>query len=141
MARLLLVIPVFALSGVRPSWSIALFPIGLLSLMMMGFAAGLILAPFGALYRDVVSSVTIALSFLFLITPVAYAVTPDQVPGWARLNPITPVLGTARAWLTGGSAAPVDGWYLAVGFGAATFVLGWLLLRLAVPHLVDRISA
>lgn len=139
IARLLLVFPVFVFSGVRPGATLLLFPVGLLALLGLGFAVGLALAPLGALYRDVGQSMTIALAFLFLVTPVAYKPTAGSRIG--SLNPITPMLNAPRDWLTGGPAHPGSGWFAILAVELVLLVVSWLVFRLAVPHLVDRISS
>jgi lipopolysaccharide transport system permease protein len=141
LARLTLVIPVFLFSGVGPSWSLLLFPAGLAGLLLLGFTVGLLLAPIGALYRDVGQTLTIATSFLFLVTPVAYT---NSGRGKSRIsaaiNPIGPMLVTARDWLTGGPARPSGAWFAILALELVFLAVGWILFRLAVPHLVDRIS-
>ena len=139
--RLVLLLPVIALGGVSPSWSVLQAPIGVAVLLMFGYSIGMILAPIGALYRDVGQAMNIAISFLFLVTPVAYSLNQSSThAAIARLNPIAPLLNTARDWLTGGPAMPPLSWFIVVGAAMVTMVLGWIFMRLAVPHLVDRIS-
>jgi lipopolysaccharide transport system permease protein len=57
------------------------------------------------------------------------------------LNPLTPLILTARNWLTGGS--PEYLLYFA-GVSAAAFVLllvSWIGYRLSLPILIERMSA
>jgi lipopolysaccharide transport system permease protein len=56
------------------------------------------------------------------------------------LNPITPVVVTGRDWLTG-SGEGMPGAFAAV-FAAAIVVLiiGILFYKVALPHLVERLS-
>lgn len=142
VVRMVLVIPVFAFSGVRPGWGLVLFPVGMVALILLGFAFGLLLAPIGALYRDVGQTLVIVTSFLFLVTPVAYA---DHGVGSRHgtiitYNPIRPVLDASREWLTGGALSPGRAWYGVMAMVLAVLAFGWALFRLSIPHLVDRIS-
>lgn len=141
VVRLVILIPVFLLGDVRPSASLLLAPIGLLALLILGFSVGLILAPFGALYRDFGQAIPIALYFLFFLTPVAYEF-PDTLdePLLVRYNPISSVLDTARDWLTGGPAMPSPTWLIMVFASMLLLVFGWVVFRVAMPHLVDRIN-
>ncbi|HEX2060981.1 MAG TPA: ABC transporter permease [Thermoanaerobaculia bacterium] len=110
-----------------------LFPLGIAALMVLGLAIGIFLAPFGMLYEDVGRGVMLVTTFWFFLTPVIY---PAPASGPLRLNPVTPLLDTTRAWLT----APAAPWgFVAVAL-VATVVLGgaWLLERLARPHVVAR---
>jgi len=58
-----------------------------------------------------------------------------------KVNPLTPLILTARDWLTGGTPEYV-GYFLAVN--AAAFVLllvSWIGYRLSLPILIERMSA
>lgn len=141
LARLVIAIPVLAYYQVTPGWGLLLAPLGLLSILVLGFAVGLVVAPFGMLYHDVGRLLTIATGFWLLATPVAYTI-PDTGPGrfLVYANPVTPPLLATRSWLTGGPIAP--GWLLAVVVVVSLLLLvaGWLLFRVAIPHLVDRVG-
>jgi lipopolysaccharide transport system permease protein len=66
--------------------------------------------------------------------------------GWTatlmRLNPLTPLILNARAWFTGQPAQLLGEWALAVGGSALLLLLlVWLVYRLAMPILIERMSA
>lgn len=142
LARLLIAVPVLVYYGVAPGLSLALAPVGLLILLVLGFAIGLALAPFGMLYQDIGRFLTIATGFWLLATPVAYTIPPSG-PGrfLVYLNPASPPLIATRTWLTGGPAAP--GLLLPIVAVASVVLLfaGWVVFRLSIPHLVDRVSS
>jgi lipopolysaccharide transport system permease protein len=76
------------------------------------------------------------------VTPVLY---PARGAGsssafWMKINPVTPLLDTTRAWLF---ASPVEwlnefSWILALALVA--WIAGWLLFRLAFPILIERMN-
>lgn len=139
--RLILVLPVLAFYDIQPSRSVVLVPIGLAALVVAGFAIGLALVPLGALYQDIPQGLTVALSFLFLITPVVYESPPvGAAKVLAVANPISILLGTTRGWFTGAPAGPTGLWFVYAIAASLILGLSWLFLRLAVPHLVDRIG-
>ena len=115
---------------------------GALALVLAGFSVGLVLAPLGMLYKDVGRTLPIAAQFLMYISPVVFAMPTEGVT--ARLfaaNPMSPLVLAARAWLTG-SAAPMPGaWLLVVGFTLGLLLLGWVLFRIALPAIIERMSS
>lgn len=115
--------------------TILLVPFGLLSLLLLGLSAGLVIAPFALLYEDVARGLTIAISFAFFLTPVIYRI---PLHGLVRLNPLTPLLETTRGWLTGVPA--VRGFLPVTVFAIVALVAAWLFQSLARPHVVSRLG-
>lgn len=140
-ARFVVLVPVMVLARVSPGWGLVFVPVGVVGIVLAGYSVGLVLAPFGALYRDVGQALPLALSFLVLVTPVAY-VPPKRglIAHLVQLNPIAPPLQVTRGWLTGGAVAPTSSWWVVSVASVAVLAAGWSLFRLAIPHLVDRIS-
>ena len=140
VVRLLLLIPVFIWYGVTPTGWIVLAPVGVMSILVFGYAIGMLLTPIGMLYHDVPKAITVALTFWFLVTPVAY-VSPEEGIGVAfqRLNPMAPLITTTRDWFTVGSANFTA--FIAVSAAAGVLaVAGLVFCRVSMPHLVDRLS-
>ena len=70
--RLLLLIPVALYFKIQVSSNIMLVPIGILSLILLGTAIGLLLTPLGILYKDIEVGMSMVLGFWMLLTPVVY---------------------------------------------------------------------
>jgi lipopolysaccharide transport system permease protein len=115
--------------------SAALFPLGLLAMLALGLALGLLAAPLGLLYDDVARALFLAAALLFFLTPVAYPL-PNE--GLFRLNPVAILLTQSRAWLTGGGLDPM--FALVTAASLAALVLAWLFYRLARPHVIARLG-
>jgi lipopolysaccharide transport system permease protein len=129
-----LALPVLLWLGVRPGPEVLLLPLPLLGLALLGLALGMMLAPFGLLYDDAGSALTLFTGFWFFLSPVIYPAARFEV---LALNPATPLIEAGRGWLTAGRApfGPV----LLVAAGAFLLLaLAWLAYRLARPHLVAR---
>ena len=109
-------------------------------LLLLGAGTGLILVPLGLLYEDIPRAVAVGSSILFFITPIVYS-PPTSALGLAafRLNPVAVLLDAARAGLVNDvAAAPaLVGIWGAVSLIA--FGIGWITMRIAVPHLVARL--
>lgn len=128
--------------GISPGWQIMLLPVGIASLILVGTALGLLITPVGMLYTDIGRGLPILMQFLMYMTPVVF---PLPKEGWGSvlisLNPLTPVIVTARDWLTGASPGHLV-YFVLVNFAALLLlVLVWGIYRLAMPILIERMSA
>lgn len=140
--KIVILVPVLWFFGVLPGWDLLLLPFGIFSLVLAGTAVGLFLTPIGMLYTDVGKSLPLVMQLLMYLAPVVF-IAPSA--GWAatvfRLNPLTPLVQTARDWLTG---MPVEhlGNFLAVNlFMIALLFVSWIIYRAAMPILVERMSS
>lgn len=135
--RLLVLAPVALWYGVRAGPGLLLAPLGVASLLLLGFAIGLLLTPVGLLYQDVPRGITLAAGIWFFLTPVIY---PPPAAGAAGApNPVAPLLVTTRRWLTGGPAEPAPGFLPVLAVALLCLGVAWLGYRLARPHLVARL--
>jgi len=141
LVRVLLLIAVFAVFGLRPAATAPLFFVGMASVALTGFMIGLLLTPLGLLYGDVHQSLAIGSTFLMLLTPVLYPVPASGLPAIvAGVNPLTPLVTTTRDWLITGSATHLWGFVLVSAVTVTFLVLGWVAYRLALPHLIARLG-
>jgi len=136
---LLLVLPFL---GIHPGWGGLLIPLGIFGLVLTGTALGLAITPLGVLYGDIGRGIPLITQFLMYLSPVVF---PLASKGWTaqvmRLNPLTPLIINARAWFTGQPPQLVGEWVLAVGGSAVLLLLGWMVYRLAMPILIERMSS
>jgi lipopolysaccharide transport system permease protein len=141
LVRLTLLAAIFAAFGLTPARTAPLFLLGMLIVALTGFAIGVIITPVGLLYGDVQQSLPIASTFLMLLTPVLY---PAPASGLAatitRLNPLAPLVTTTRDWLTSGSSEHVSAFVLVSTATIMLLLLGWVVYRLALPHLIARLG-
>lgn len=133
--RLLVLIPLLAVWRAPVGAGALLVPIGVGALLLFGLALGLFAAPFGMLYDDVGRAMTLLTGLLFFLTPVIYSTPPA---GIVRLNPITPLLDTTRAWLTSGQVR--TGFLTVSSVALIGVVIGLLFERLTRPHIVARLG-
>lgn len=139
--RLLLLVGVFAWLRLAPPTSAILFPLGILTLVLMGLFIGLLVTPLGILYSDVQQTLPIFTTFLMLLTPVVYPVPKSGIAATiAQINPLTPVVATTRDWLTVGAASH-PGSFVEVSIIATILLLiVWIVFRVATPHIVARLG-
>jgi lipopolysaccharide transport system permease protein len=121
-------------------WTFIFVPLGVLLVIALGAAIGLILAPLNMLYADISKTVPVITTFWFFATPILFA---SPVGGWAafvinRLNPVTALLTTTR------DLAFEDGLRVTAAFGvSAAFTVcllcfGVIFHRIAMPIVIDR---
>lgn len=136
---LLLVLPFL---GIHPGWGGLLIPLGILAMVLTGTALGLAITPLGVLYGDIGRGIPLITQFLMYLSPVVF---PLASKGWTgqimRLNPLTPLIINARAWFTGQPPQLLGEWLLTVGCSALLLLLVWMVYRLAMPILIERMSA
>ncbi len=136
---LLLVLPFL---GIHPGWGGLLIPVGILALVLTGTALGLAITPIGLLYGDIGRGVPLITQFLMFLSPVVF---PLATTGWTgklmRINPLTPLILNARASFTGQPLQFLGEWALSLGGAAVLLLLAWLVYRLAMPILIERMSA
>jgi len=139
IALLLVTLTVF---GIYPSWNLLLFPFSILSLVLAGTALGLLITPVGLLYTDIGKSIPLLMQFFMYITPVVFAM-PES--GFAatlfKINPITSLILTSRDWLTGFSPEFLSHYYLVNILMFCLLFVVWLVFRVAIPILVERMNA
>ncbi|MDZ4748753.1 MAG: ABC transporter permease [Saprospiraceae bacterium] len=119
-----------------------LFIPAVLVLIMLGMCFGLLLLPFAILYKDIQFALPAFLQIALYATPVVYATT--ELSGgfkFLALNPVSPVLVSARDWLLGLQSSTG---LLTLGcIGLVTFVIlvaGFILQRITMEILIERMG-
>ena len=140
--RLLLLVVVFLWFKLPLTAYLLLAPVGILALTGFGMMLGLLLTPLALLYGDVQRMLSMTITLWFFVTPVIY---PTPTGGLAalvtRLNPATPLLVTTRQLLTGGELTQFGSFVMVSLVTLALLLFGWIVYRLAIPHLIERIGS
>jgi lipopolysaccharide transport system permease protein len=140
--KIVLLLGALVVVGINPGWNLLLFPLGILSLILVGTALGLFITPVGMLYTDVGKALPLLMQFLMYATPVVFAMPKE---GFAvtlfTLNPLTPLILTSRDWLTGQSPEFLAYFVLVNLFAIVILFVVWVVYRLAMPILIERMSA
>ena len=141
-ATAIFVIPFLFLYHVEFRTTMLLFPLGMLATILCGTALGLIVVPFAALFSDLGRAIHLGLRFGFFLTPVIF---PVPKSGWGHqlmvLNPATSLFVTSRSWLIGGEPPMYLAFSLVVFASVILLTLGVVMLKVALPHIIERISA
>lgn len=137
--KLVLVCIVFLVMGIYPDWRIVFVPLILIVLMFFGFVVGLFLTPIGLLYGDIGRSIPIVLQFLMFVSPVVYLIPEEGIlHTLVNLNPVTPMIMSARNYMSGMEFYNAGYFFLVVGITMLLSIFAWILYRLSIPIIVER---
>ena len=141
--KLILIVGLFIWFQMPVSWSAILAPVALIHLVMLGTFFGLLLAPVAGLYQDFSMGLTLATGFWLFLTPVVFPVPSGEgvFATIVKLNPVTPLLVTTRELATTGVISDPQGFWVASPIAIVGLLLSWILYRLAIPYVVERMSS
>jgi lipopolysaccharide transport system permease protein len=124
------------------SWTAVFVPLPLLGMLALGTMIGVLLVPVGLLYKDIQSALLIATSGLVFLTPVAYPPNMEGILGKImQLNPVTPLIMTAKDVCLSGIPANLAPFFIVFGLTLGLLFIGWIVYRLALPIIIERIGA
>ncbi|MFO0947787.1 MAG: ABC transporter permease [Planctomycetota bacterium] len=139
MIKLILIVGAIVWFSLPVTWTATLAPLGLILLIMLGVALGMILAPLNALYRDISKSLGAITTFWLFLTPVLFPVPTTGIAAVVvRLNPVTPLLVTTRDLVTFGNITDPVGFICTAVFTVCLFVVSCIFFRVALPIVIDR---
>lgn len=140
--KLIFIVALFFVFQIPVTWSVFLAPVALIHLIALGTFLGLLLAPIGALYQDISMGLTLITGLWLFITPVVYPVPQGGVFGQiVQLNPVTPLLVTVRELATTGVVSNPTGFWIASAIALVGLAFAWIVYRLGMPFVVERISS
>ena len=142
LIKLTIMLGVVILFKIPLSWGLLISIIPIFMLLLLGICIGLFLIPVGMLYTDVASSLPIITQLWFFITPVVYPI-PNTLPFSliAMVNPVTPVLNTARDLITKGETTHIMPFLIVSCVTIIFLFIGWVIYKLSLPIIIERISA
>ncbi|WP_319525632.1 ABC transporter permease [uncultured Desulfosarcina sp.] len=140
--KIILLLATLLFMGVIPGWRLLLFPIGLISLVLVGTAIGLLLTPVGVLYSDIGKGMPLLMQFLMYLTPVVFPIPRTGIAATIfAINPLTPIIVTARDWLTGQPSEYIFSFIVINILTLLLLITVWIVFRLAMPILIERVSS
>ena len=140
--KIILLLGTLFIMGIYPGWSLLLFPLGVLSLVLIGTSIGLLILPVGILYTDIGRALPVLMQFLMYVTPVVF---PMPKEGWTAnlfwINPLTPVILTTRDWLTNFPPEFLGYFVLVNVISILLLLFAWVIYRLSMTILIERMSS
>ncbi|MBE7064482.1 MAG: ABC transporter permease [Ruminococcaceae bacterium] len=136
----------FTSSAIQPNWTIALLPLMLLQMAILGLGFGIIVSSVTTKYRDLSMLVSFGIQLWMYATPVAYSTSLianssslSKYMGLYMLNPMTPLIESFRnAFLGTGS---VDISYILISWAITLIVLfvGVILFNRVEKSFMDTV--
>ena len=122
--------------------SIALFPLFIIPLILVGTFLGVSLLPFGALYTDVARILPILTQFLYFLSPVVFLPDKNSTLGaLVSYNPVSLLIVNSRAVICGFPLEDLGHWLFITLFSLSLLVLFWVFYRAVKPIIIERISS
>lgn len=142
LIRILVMLAMFAVLRVPfITPQLLLAPVGLIAIIVAGMCLGLVVSPLGMLYTDVGRALGFLLGFWMILTPVVYMPPQEGFAGHlARWNPASPLITTTRDWFTGQLPSQLDAFLVVVLVSLGLLIVGWVLVRLTLPMIVERMG-
>jgi len=142
LVKLVLVVAVFWWYAVPVAPTVIAAPLALASLVLFGTLIGLLLAPFGLLYRDVGRGLALLTGAWLMLTPVVYPVpTAGTFATLVRWNPVTALLVTTRELATTGVVSDPARFAIVTAASLLGLLVTWVVFRLAMPFVVERVGS
>ncbi|MEM7145860.1 MAG: ABC transporter permease [Verrucomicrobiota bacterium] len=139
--RLVLLIPVFIFADLSLSWTAALFPLGYLSMVLLGSAIGVFLTPIGLLYTDIARAIGVVGQVAMYTAPVVYPIATEGFLRWVNIiNPVTYLLETSRSLLVGGPFPFLIPALIITAAGFLLLLASWTIFHITVPRIIERMG-
>jgi lipopolysaccharide transport system permease protein len=142
LIKSVIIIGVLLIFKVQITAGLLLAPFAILMLILFGMSLGLFLTPIGTLYTDIQQGLMVFLQFWFFVTPVVYP-PPQTFPYSliATLNPVSHLLSGARDLITKGQISNIEPFLFISGLTLIAVFVSWLIYRVALPILIERMSS
>jgi homopolymeric O-antigen transport system permease protein len=142
VVRVVVLAVVLAASGAPVKWTAPGAVLPAFALLAFGTMLGILLLPLGMLYQDIQQGLNVVVAPLMFLTPVLYPASSAGVLAKViRVNPLTPVFEVLREFLFGGVGPYMAEFGVVFGLTLVVTALGWLVYRLSLPMLIERIQA
>ena len=110
--------------------------------ILFGVSISFLIAPMAVLYGDMQRTILVVTQFLFFLTPIIYPKPRAGIAGIiTQFNPVAHVITTTRNWVTGISVESIWPFCIVFFISIILFLIGTILFKIALPHLVERIGS
>ncbi len=119
----------------------ALAPVGMLGLVLLGMAIGLLIAPLGLLYRDISWIFGTVTTLWFFFSPVYFPPPAHGAIGVImNFNPVTPLLADTRSLLLSGTAITPFRSLVIIGGASLLLLLSWFCARVVLWVAIEQVN-
>lgn len=140
--KLVLIALLFVFYDMPITWKLAVSPVGVFMLIILGLFFGLLLAPLSGVYQDFSRGVVMITTPWLLLTPVLYPVPKEGFLSLVvNINPVTSILVTTRELATIGEVSNLENFLIVSVIALAGMVITWIFFRLAMPYVIERLPS
>ena len=123
-------------------WTTIFIVLPVSGLLLIGLLFGILLIPIGMLYQDIQQGLIISTSALIFFTPVLFIPPTGGVLNlMISINPISPLFLSIRRLLFNGDLQYFNTSILVLAVTLALLGIGWIIYRVALPILIERMDA
>jgi len=143
LIRIVILGGVFLCYGVVPTMPVLLVAVVCtFGMILFGMMLGLLLTPVSLLFGDIGHALAGAAQIWMYLTPVVYVAPQSGLAATlCRWNPMTHLLVMTRDLLTMGTLTHWEPSLVILSATMAMLLVGWVLYRIAMPHLIERFCA
>ncbi|MDP0500770.1 MAG: ABC transporter permease [Verrucomicrobiota bacterium JB022] len=141
LVRLVILVPVLVYYQVSPSLSWLWAGVGCMGLIAMGTCISTLLTPLGVLFSDVARGIMLIMTFWMFLSAAIFPLPTEGLKAQLmHLNPIMPLVVTTRSALLGMDLPLLPYMLVVIAVSVALLLVGWLLYRVALPHMIARLG-
>ncbi|MCX7097832.1 MAG: ABC transporter permease [Methylococcales bacterium] len=128
-------------TSIQPNWTLALVPVYIGLMALIGLAAGLIFSSLTTKYRDLNHLLTFGVQLLMYATPVIYPVStiPEKYKIFIQANPLTPILEGFKYAFLGAGHFSWDALGYSGGFTAVLLFFGLIIFHQTERSFIDTV--
>ena len=140
--KMFLLFATIILFRVSISWTVVFVPVIVFGFIILGTLIGVFLVPIGTLYQDIQQGLIILITLFMFFTPVVYLPPEKGIMAVIfKFNPLTPLLMSTRELMFAGSTAFFGKSILVIVAALFLTTLGWVVYRISLPILIERMEA
>jgi lipopolysaccharide transport system permease protein len=138
--RLGLVVVVMIATQTPFEWTILLFPVALLPLLLFTVGLGFLLSLLNVIFRDVANVVTLAATFLMFLTPVVYPPPESGLLATVMsLNPLSGLITAPRDLLLRGYISDPASFLWSAALAVILFFAAWRVFHLVEYKMAEAV--
>lgn len=140
--RCLLLLALLAVIGYGFDWNILLFPLSVISLIIVGTVIGICLFPLAMLYSDISKALPVILQLGMFVSPVVFIpVGNGLLSKIFKINPLSVLIDTGRFGTIGWVSPSLSAFFFTSTISICFLVLMWIIYRITLPIIIERISS
>ena len=140
LLQMIIVFILFGVYGFIPNWKFVVFPLMAIPLLLLTCGLGFIFSIINGVIRDLGRLITLGLTFILFITPIAYE-RPETgfVSTLAGINPLYYLSIAPRDIALTGTLSHPFGYFISCSISILVFFFCWIIFHLTETRIAERI--